>query len=103
MEIACPACGKANDLRTAAVCARCACDLSALARIIEGAVWHLKASARALRTGDWDAALIHAGKSWTLRHSPRSAQAACLAATALGNAKDALRWRRRASSDVAIN
>jgi hypothetical protein len=98
METACPACGKTNDLGTTAVCARCSCDLSALARILTGAIWHLKAAARELRSGDWEEALKQAERSWTLRHSPPAARAACLAATALGRRQDALCWRRRAGA-----
>ena len=96
MEITCPACGKANNLRTEAACPRCGCDLAVLARIITGATWHLQAAARELRGGAWDAALEHAEKSWSLYHSPRAARVACLAALASGASRDALRWRRRA-------
>jgi len=98
MEIACPACGKINDLRTAAACPRCACDLTVLATIISCAVWHLKAAARELRAGKWRTALAHARRSWELRHSPRAAQLACLAAAALHEGSEALRWRRRAAA-----
>jgi hypothetical protein len=97
MEFACPACGKTNDLRTAAACSRCACDLTALAAIIGGAIWHLKAAAREIRAKEWRAALAHAERSWALRHSPRAAQLACLASLALREGGEALRWRGRAS------
>lgn len=102
MEVACPACGKTNDLRTAAACSRCACDLTALAAIIGGAVWHLKAAAREFRGKEWRTALAHAERSWALCHSPRSAQLACLAALALREGGEALRWRRRAATADGI-
>jgi hypothetical protein len=96
MEIACPACGKANDLGTATACARCGCDLAGLVRILAGAVWHLKAAARELRGGDWETALEHAETSWSLRHSSAAARAAYLAAMGLRSERDARQWRRRA-------
>ena len=95
MEIACPACGKINDLSGATACARCACDLEPLARILAGAVLHLKAAATALRSAAWEGALEHAERSWGLRHSSRAAQVAALAALALGQTKAALQWRHR--------
>ena len=97
MEFACPACGKSNDLRTAAACSRCGCDLTALAAIISGANWHLKAAAQEFRAKEWQTALAHAERSWALRRSPRAAQLACLAALTLREGGEALRWRRRAA------
>ena len=99
MEIPCPACGKANDIRTVEACSRCACDLGSLARIVFGAIWHLKAAACAARAREWEAALVHAEKSWSLRHSVRAARAAYLAATALRENRQALRWRLRSLGD----
>jgi len=61
-----------------------------------GAVWHLKESVRQLRTGDWGMALQNAEQSWALHHSPRAAQAAFLAATAMGQTGNILLWRHRA-------
>ncbi len=97
MEITCPACGKANDLRAARTCGRCGCELEPLARILAGAVWHLKAAVTALRARAWEEALEHAECSWALRHSSRAAQAACLAALALAKTEAALQWRSRAN------
>ena len=98
MQTACPACGKLNDLPSAPLCGRCGCDLSPLALILTGAAWHLQAAVCHLRAQDWKAALAHAERSWSLRHSPPAARAACLAAMALGLGNDLLRWRRRASA-----
>jgi hypothetical protein len=98
MEVACPACGKTNDLSTAVPCSRCGCDLGPLARIVSGAIWHLIAATRQLRERNWEAAFEHAEKSWSLRHSPRAARLACLAALGLGRSTDTLRWMRRARS-----
>ena len=44
---------------------------------------------------DWEAALEHAQQSWSLYRSRRAARAACLAAAALGETREALSWRRR--------
>jgi hypothetical protein len=95
MEISCPACGKTSDLRATTACSRCGCDLGPLAGIIAGSLWHLQAAAGELRAGDWDAALEHAQRSWSLRHSPRAARLAWLATMALGETRDALTWQRR--------
>ena len=95
MEVVCPACGKTNDLSAPGACSRCGCDLSSLARIATGAVWHLKAAARQLRSGNWEEAFEHAEQSWCLRHSPRAARLASLAMMALGRSRDALHWMRR--------
>jgi len=100
MVIACPACGKTNDLRLVTVCARCACDLAPLAQIVDGALWRIKAAARDLRAGDPDEALQHAQESWALFNSPRAAQAAFAAATALGDTSAAMLWMRRAEQDT---
>ena len=96
MEISCPACGKTNDLLATTSCSRCGCDLGPLARIVAGALWHLQAATGELRAGDWDAAFEHAQRSWSLRHSPRAARLAWLAAMTLGETRDALSWHRRA-------
>ena len=101
MEISCPACGKASDLRQAAACPRCGCDLAPLARVITGAVWHLQAAAGELRAREWAAALKHAERSWSLRHSPRAARLAWLAALALGETQTALHWRQRSEAASA--
>ena len=93
MLITCPACGKVNETGASAACARCGCDLAALRVIIEGAAWNLKESARHLRAANWSAALSNAEKSWGLHHSPRAAQAAFLAATALGQTEAIVLWR----------
>jgi hypothetical protein len=98
MELACPACGKTNDLRSSAACSRCACDLTTLGTIIGGAIWHLKAAAGELRMKEWESALAHAERSWSLRHSLRAAQIAGLAAIALGQVEEVLRWQRRQRS-----
>lgn len=95
MEIPCPACGKMSDLRATTACPRCGCDLGPLARIVAGASWYLQAAAVELRAGDWEAALAHAQLSWSLRHSPRAARLAFLAAVALGEARAAISWRHR--------
>jgi hypothetical protein len=94
MEISCPACGKTSDLHATSSCSRCGCDLGPLALIIVGAAWHLQMAAAELRAGDWEAALEHAQRSWSLHHSPRAARLACLAAVALGETRDALSWLR---------
>jgi hypothetical protein len=98
MEAPCPACGKSNDLSAPGACLRCGCDLGALAGILTGALWQLKAAARELRTGNWEAAFEHAEQSWSLRHSPRAARLASLAIMALGRSRDALQWMRRAEN-----
>jgi len=95
MEISCPACGKTSDLSATTSCSRCGCDLGPLARISAGAVWHLQAAAGELRAGDWETALKHAQRSWSLRHSSHAARLAFLAAAALGETRDALAWHRR--------
>jgi len=69
-----------------------------LAAIIAGAIWNLKAAARELRAKEWQIALVHAERSWALRHSPQAAQLACLAAVALHDGDAALRWRRLATN-----
>jgi hypothetical protein len=95
MEISCPACAKTSELRDTTSCPRCGCDLGPLARILAGAAWHLQAAAGQMRARDWGAALEHAQQSWSLCHSRPAARAACLAAAALGETRDALTWRRR--------
>jgi hypothetical protein len=95
MEISCPACAKTSDVSATTSCPRCGCDLGPLAVILAGAAWHLQAAAGEMRTRDWKAALEHAQQSWSLYHSRRAARAACLAAAALGETREALSWRRR--------
>jgi hypothetical protein len=95
MDIVCPACGKTNDLEATLACARCACDLAMLGRILAGAGRHLQAAAQALRAAEWETALAEAERSWTLRHSAAAAQAACLAAIALGDGNLVEQWRPR--------
>jgi hypothetical protein len=97
VEIACPACGKTNDLNRAPACARCGCELGHLAQTLAGAASHLSAATRALRAQEWLEVRRHAQRSWSLRHTPQAAQLAALAAVATGEAQDFLRWRERAS------
>jgi hypothetical protein len=95
VEIACPACGKNNDLAGASACARCGCDLERLARTIAAAAAHLRAAIGALRRGEWADARRQAEKFWSLRHNSRSARLAALAALRLGDGAGFLRWRDR--------
>lgn len=101
MEIACPACGKTNDLKTAAACARCGCELGRLAETLSAAANHLLSAINALRGGKWDEALRHSQRSWFLRHSSQAAQLAALASIATGDTQAFLRWRQRATSGAA--
>ncbi len=103
MQLACPACGKRNDLETGGTqCPRCGSDLADLARISIAAGWHLAIAARCLRHQDSTAALAHAEQSWSLRHSAFSARLAFLAAAALGDAERALLWRHRANAETEM-
>lgn len=93
MPITCPACNKANQ--SAAVCQRCACDLSQLQRIDEAATERLGAARAAMAVRDWPGALARAERSWRLRNGPESARVAFVAAVGAGDTLRALRWRRR--------
>jgi hypothetical protein len=95
MELKCPACTKVTDLAQTQVCPRCACDLSALARILEDAQRLLRLAARALRRRDLAQAHWHAQTSWELVHAPAAARLAFLAAAAQGKTDDLLYWHRR--------
>jgi len=95
VQIACPACGKNNDLASASVCSRCGCDLECLAETIAAAAAHLRVAIGALHRGEWTEARRQAEKSWSLRHNSRSARLAALAALRLGHPAEFLRWRDR--------
>jgi hypothetical protein len=96
MTLRCPACNKTNDVAAETACPRCGCDLSMLSSILWSTVQHLKAASAQFRARDWEAALWHAERSWSLRHTPAAAQLACLAAAALGDSVRVGQWLRHA-------
>jgi len=91
--VTCPACNKADQPEAA--CTRCGCDLTRLHRIVEAAWSRLDAAHRALRAGDYRAALHEASLSWRLCHLPESAGLAFVAAAVLGQTELAVGWHRR--------
>jgi len=95
VQIACPACGKTNDLAGTTACARCGCDLERLEQTLAAAAAQLRAASGAMRSGAWAEARRHAEKSWSLRHNSRSARLAALMALRLGDEAGFLRWRDR--------
>lgn len=97
MEITCPACRKVNAVfgSVATSCARCGCELGSLAALARAAGSHLRLAAASLRAGQADAALDHAVRSWTLRHSPFAAALAALAAASSGDLRELRHWRAR--------
>ena|ERR1043166_1400511 len=95
MPIACPACGKHNNLDGRHDCPRCGCDLSMLHAIVACAVAHLGQAKEQLRQCEWSVALAHAARSWQLLHTPHSARVACLASAVLGNPAALAQWRLR--------
>ncbi len=95
MSILCPACGKSTDAGGATSCARCGCDLSVLAAILEAAEWHLQTAAHSIRDSEWALAHEHAERSWELRQTRSAAMLGFLAALAQGEAGWVERWQKR--------
>ena len=95
MVLICPACRKANETEAASSCARCGCDLSALASLMLAAASRLADAGECLRNRQWQQALEGAEESWTWRHTPSAARVAFLAAAALGDTRRAFHWRNR--------
>src|SRR4051812_628784 len=93
--LACPACNK--SAQTSPACERCGCDLSQLHRIRAIAAASLNKACSCLRTQEWSDALRHAEASWQLYHSSQAAGVAFLAAGALGETAETLRWSESAS------
>jgi hypothetical protein len=100
VRLICPACRKSNELvgDTNAACIRCDCDLSRLRAVQLAATQARHAATRALRLGDWSAALEHAERAWWLRHHVHAARLAALACGALGQTEALVTWRHRAHS-----
>jgi hypothetical protein len=63
---------------------------------VESAARQLFAAVASLKSCEWVQARAQAECSWALYHSAASARLAFLAAAALGDTAQALRWRHRA-------
>ena len=95
MVLTCPACRKPNETDETVQCARCGCDLSALASLLIAAASRLAEAGQYLRNRQWRQALDRAEESWGWRHTPVAARIAFLAAAALGETSRAFWWRDR--------
>ncbi|MFC1896064.1 hypothetical protein ACFL0Q_05325 [Thermodesulfobacteriota bacterium] len=96
MEIACPACNKANKAETQ--CIRCGADLIALVQIRRCATLALKTGAQCLKQRDGRGALHQAEISWHLKKSAEAARLAFLACLYLQRFASATRWYELALS-----
>ena len=99
MLLECPACRKWNEPGAGAACQRCGCDLGWLQAVRRGAARHLDIAAVRARSADWSAALLHAERSWSLRHSPEAARIAFVVSAILRDGHGAALWHPRSKDN----
>jgi hypothetical protein len=95
MIIECPACTREVDPQDSEHCPHCQCEIGLLGRLLTAAEDSLLLAMEALRERNLRDALDYAYEAWSLKQTVETAAVGLLAATALRDGTETMRWLRR--------